>query len=334
MRALNYAANGGLIALVVCTLAFNALTVDSDISQGWTALEILRNAPQDNWAAYESSLETNPVLTKACISGLVYMLGDLSAQTYEGKGLDDLDRARTLRSGVAGFVGHGPLSHLWYLFCDDVFSGFDIPSIGIMSSEINETLLKVLVDQTLWSAFWNSIYYLLLGVMKLEDPRITIATIRDTWFTLLKTGWKLWPFAHLLTYGVIPLEHRLLWVDFVEIVWVTILSFIGNTARSEKEKEAFAAVHKKEQAQELLTEAASLGVVGSGVLADVASKTVAPNVAVCPIGEGDFVEELVRGIQDESSVTFINEDGGKVTKNIKDVFSHPEPPSAEEFAKQ
>ncbi|KAA8539373.1 hypothetical protein F0562_026065 [Nyssa sinensis] len=37
-------------------------------------------------------------------------------------------------------------------------------------------------------------------------------------------GWKLWPFAHLITYGVIPVEQRLLWVDCVELVWVTILS--------------------------------------------------------------------------------------------------------------
>lgn len=41
---------------------------------------------------------------------------------------------------------------------------------------------------------------------------------------LLQAGWKLWPFAHLITYGVIPVEQRLLWVDCVELIWVTILS--------------------------------------------------------------------------------------------------------------
>lgn len=40
----------------------------------------------------------------------------------------------------------------------------------------------------------------------------------------LQAGWKLWPFAHLVTYGVIPVEQRLLWVDCVELIWVTILS--------------------------------------------------------------------------------------------------------------
>lgn len=46
-----------------------------------------------------------------------------------------------------------------------------------------------------------------------------------SWFSFLtQAGWKLWPFAHLITYGVIPVEQRLLWVDCVELIWVTILS--------------------------------------------------------------------------------------------------------------
>jgi protein Mpv17 len=44
----------------------------------------------------------------------------------------------------------------------------------------------------------------------------------------VQAGWKLWPFAHLVTYGLVPVEQRLLWVDCVEIVWVTILSMFAN----------------------------------------------------------------------------------------------------------
>jgi protein Mpv17 len=37
-------------------------------------------------------------------------------------------------------------------------------------------------------------------------------------------GLKLWPFAHIITYGIIPVEDRLLWVDAVEIIWVSIMA--------------------------------------------------------------------------------------------------------------
>ncbi|KAK2997004.1 hypothetical protein RJ639_025831 [Escallonia herrerae] len=45
---------------------------------------------------------------------------------------------------------------------------------------------------------------------------------------VILAGWKLWPFAHLITYGVVPVEQRLLWVDSVELIWVTILSTYSN----------------------------------------------------------------------------------------------------------
>ncbi|ONK61358.1 uncharacterized protein A4U43_C08F29050 [Asparagus officinalis] len=45
---------------------------------------------------------------------------------------------------------------------------------------------------------------------------------------IARAGWKLWPFVHLVTYGVILIEQRLLWVDCDELIWVTILSSYSN----------------------------------------------------------------------------------------------------------
>ena len=48
--------------------------------------------------------------------------------------------------------------------------------------------------------------------------------MKDTTIPLVVAGLKLWPLAHCVTYGLIPVENRLLWVDLVEIIWVTILA--------------------------------------------------------------------------------------------------------------
>ena len=58
---------------------------------------------------------------QGAISGVVYSLGDIIAQTYEGRGLE-WDRARILRSGLCGLLAHGPLSHLYYLGLDHTFA--------------------------------------------------------------------------------------------------------------------------------------------------------------------------------------------------------------------
>ncbi|GFP78808.1 pentatricopeptide repeat-containing protein at1g03560 mitochondrial [Phtheirospermum japonicum] len=89
-------------------------------------------------------------------------------------------------------------------------------------------LAKVAFDQSVWAAIWNSIYFVVLGFLRLESPVNIFDELKATFWPMLTAGWKLWPFAHLITYGVIPLEQRLLWVDCVELIWVTILSTYSN----------------------------------------------------------------------------------------------------------
>ncbi|KAM7498741.1 hypothetical protein LguiA_023155 [Lonicera macranthoides] len=219
----------GTIVLAAGTFAITKLlTIDQDYWHGWTLYEILRYAPLHNWIAYEEALKTNPVLAKMMISGVVYSLGDWIAQCYEGKPLFEFDRSRMFRSGLAGFTLHGSLSHYYYQFCEALFPFQDwwvVPA-------------KVVFDQTIWAATWNSIYYVFLGFLRLESPVSIFKELKATFVPMLTAGWKLWPFAHLITYGVVPVEQRLLWVDCVELIWVTILSTYSNEKSEARISEA------------------------------------------------------------------------------------------------
>ncbi|KAI4320748.1 hypothetical protein MLD38_034193 [Melastoma candidum] len=209
------------------------LTIDHDYWHGWTIYEILRYAPQHNWSAYEEALKANPVLAKMVISGVVYSLGDWIAQCFEGKPLFEFDRARMFRSGLVGFTLHGSLSHYYYEFCEALFPFQDwwvVPA-------------KVAFDQTAWAALWNSIYYTVVALLRFESPVAIYNELKATFWPMLTAGWKLWPFAHLITYGVIPVEQRLLWVDCVELVWVTILSTFSNEKSEARMTDALAEAH-------------------------------------------------------------------------------------------
>ncbi|XP_050206378.1 uncharacterized protein LOC126655990 isoform X1 [Mercurialis annua] len=204
------------------------LTIDHDYWHGWTLYEILRYVPEHNWIAYEQALKSNPVLAKMAISGIVYSIGDWIAQCYEGKPIFEFDRTRTFRSGLVGFTLHGSLSHYYYQFCEALFPFEDwwvVPA-------------KVAFDQTVWAAIWNSIYFVVLGFLRFESPANVFSELTATFWPMLTAGWKLWPFAHLITYGVVPLEQRLLWVDCVELIWVTILSTYSNEKSEVRTSEA------------------------------------------------------------------------------------------------
>ncbi|KAK4255471.1 hypothetical protein QN277_008470 [Acacia crassicarpa] len=204
------------------------LTIDHDYWHGWTFYEILRYAPEHNWIAYEQALQQNPVLSKMAISGIVYSIGDWIAQCYEGKSLFEFDRTRLFRSGLAGFTLHGSLSHYYYQLLEVIlpFQGWWVVPA------------KVAFDQTVWAAIWNSIYFVVLGLLRAESISNIYGELKSTFWPMLTAGWKLWPFAHLITYGVIPVEQRLLWVDCVELVWVTILSTYSNEKSEARISEA------------------------------------------------------------------------------------------------
>ncbi|KAJ8749206.1 hypothetical protein K2173_018679 [Erythroxylum novogranatense] len=213
-RSINATIVLGFGTLVITKL----LTIDHDYWHGWTLYEVIMYAPVHNWVAYEEALKENPVLAKMAISGIVYSIGDWIAQCYEGKSIFEFERMRMFRSGLVGFALHGSLSHYYYQLCEAL----------LPTKSWWVVLAKAAVDQTVWAAVWNSIYFVLLGFLRLESPANIFAELRRTFWPVLTAGWKLWPFAHLITYGVIPLEQRLLWVDCVELIWVTILSTYSN----------------------------------------------------------------------------------------------------------
>ena len=215
--------NAILNTAIIVAIAFGALNhitaIDTSIMRGWSLEETAIRIPSDIWNSYSSVLSTHPIQTKAVTSATVYTIGDLIAQRTEGSSISEIDLLRTLRSLLAGLIGHGPLSHIWYNVSDNLFT-----NVLHLPTNIWGTGVKIVIDQTTWGPIWNNTYILLLGIMKFQKPKDIGAEMKRTTIPLLKSGLKLWPLAHCVTYGLIPKENRLLWVDLVEIIWVTILA--------------------------------------------------------------------------------------------------------------
>jgi protein Mpv17 len=207
---INYAILFGMAAFILSKVAL----IDGNVSRGWTAAEVAQHMPMGVWNSYTSVLHQNPISTKAVTSASVYAIGDLIAQRTEGKSMGELDRMRALRSLLAGLIGHGPLSHLWYHLSENLFDNV------LHWTAWWSIIPKVALDQGFWGPIWNNTYLLLLGLMKLESLSTIWEDAKRTTIPLVVSGLKLWPLAHCVTYGLIPVENRLLWVDLVEILWL------------------------------------------------------------------------------------------------------------------
>jgi hypothetical protein len=111
--------NNLVLASIMAAVGMALIHIDASFPHdGVSNILRIKQVPMEAWNSYESILRESPIATKAATSATVYTIGDVLAQQTEGAGLGQLDRARILRSLLAGGIGHGPLSHFWYNFCD------------------------------------------------------------------------------------------------------------------------------------------------------------------------------------------------------------------------
>ncbi|CAM9531510.1 unnamed protein product [Ectocarpus fasciculatus] len=220
---LTFFLNAAVVFLFAAFAAFKLATVDGDIARGWTWYEVLLRVPGDNFYRYEATVSESPIITKALTSCVAYGLGDFTAQLFTGKTLEDMDLMRTARSATAGLLIHGPLCHFWielmqtYLDFDGAWWNF-IP--------------KVIADQTVWSVFLNAAYSTM--IMSLQGlPKDEVwGEVKSKAWPALTSSWRFWPLIHCCSFSnAIPKDLKLLFIDCMEIIWVTILSTVANGDR-------------------------------------------------------------------------------------------------------
>lgn len=90
---------------------------------------------------------------------------------------------------------------------------------------------KIAIDQTFYCFFYNMLYYVSTGMLKGHSLGRTLTDFKAAAWRLQKAGWRLWPFVGLITHTIIPTQHKVLFVDAVEVIWVTYLSLSANATR-------------------------------------------------------------------------------------------------------
>lgn len=260
-------------------------------------LETIARLPVDLVGMYEGLVQSNPIFYKACTSGIAYALGDFISQVYQGKTLETVDLPRSARSGAAGFIAHGPLCHYWLLFME-TFLDFG----GAWWA----TGIKVTADLTIWAPFLNCVYTFLISALAMRPFDETWRDVKVTAWPALRSCWRFWPFVHTVSFShAVPLDLKLLWVDAMEMVWVTILSKVANedkNAQLEKDPET-----KFEQVQdefyvdpsvgiELTRERENPGANLSFELPKKALEACWPLLVMWPVLYGGYQVEKIMGL--------------------------------------
>ena len=175
--------------------------------------------------AYEAAVIAHPVFAKACTSGIAYGLGDAISQLLLGKDMDNIDLARSCRSGIAGFVGHGPLCHYWLIFME-TYLDFGGAWWAVFP--------KIVADQTVWSYYLVCQYAAFIGILAGKPTAEVVRDVKVTAWPALRSSWRFWPYVHLISFShFMPMNFKLLFIDVLEVVWCCILSRVSNEGKDE-----------------------------------------------------------------------------------------------------
>mmetsp|Transcript_42703 Transcript_42703/g.103703 ORF Transcript_42703/g.103703 Transcript_42703/m.103703 type:complete len:137 (-) Transcript_42703:75-485(-) len=133
-----------------------------------------------------------------------------------------------MRASFAGFVSHGPQLHFWCLLLDRYVS-FGGTSWGLVA--------KIALDQTFFASYMNAAFCFIVELLQGRSLGDVVKKVRLSWWPSLKASWRFWPAAHAITFTFIPMHLRVLWVDILEIMWVTILSRCVSGTRAHQSAE-------------------------------------------------------------------------------------------------
>jgi len=101
------------------------------------------------------------------------------------------------------------------------------------------TGIKVTADLTVWSIFLNAAYSFIIGTLAFRPPGEVLKEVKATQWPALRSAWRFWPFVHTISFShAVPMDLKLLWVDVMEVVWVTILSKVANEDKNAQLQQA------------------------------------------------------------------------------------------------
>ncbi|GFQ98627.1 protein Mpv17 [Trichonephila clavata] len=166
----------------------------------------------------------HPWKTQLLTTGFLMATSDVIAQTaIEKKEVKDIEPLRVGRFAFLGSCFVAPILRTWYNVLEK--------TMGAVGRTVG--LRKMMVDQLLFTPCFLGCFLTVSGALQFQPWSVIKDKINKEYFEVLKTNYMLWPSAQLITFYVIPLQYRIIFVSFVALLWNTYLASQANQSYNE-----------------------------------------------------------------------------------------------------
>ncbi|XP_005107414.2 protein Mpv17 [Aplysia californica] len=167
------------------------------------------------WRGYLRLLEKFPLRTMASTTGTLMATGDCISQfAVEKKSTKEYDIVRTGRFFVFGFCVIGPMMRGWYFTLDKLYAGKNLAALKMMAT-----------DQLCGAPVFISVFICGMSVLRMESLDEIKAKFKRDFIPIMTNNYKVWPASQFINFYFLPLQHRVLFVNFIALGWNTYLAW-------------------------------------------------------------------------------------------------------------
>jgi len=168
---------------------------------------------------YRARLAARPLLTQSITTAVLFATGDVTAQQMvERRGVEKHDLARTGRMALYGGTVFGPAASTWFRFLQR--------RVRLRSANAT-TAARVACDQGLFAPTFIGVFLSSMAVLEGSSPR---EKLERNYASALRANYMIWPLVQAVNFSLVPLEHRLLFVNVVSIGWNCYLSWLNSSS--------------------------------------------------------------------------------------------------------
>lgn len=200
------------------------------------------------WAWYTGCLDAFPLYTKSLTSAVISLAGDGGAQFHEQRirarkvgrrvGLSNFryDRRRGLTNFADSALVCGPLLHYGYGLLESAIPVADAcgGGGGVALSPSRAAAAHVLIDDFVFDAIFIALMFVSTGIGEGYRPSQIARQCKRDYVPAVKAMWKASVFLMPLEFCLfrfLPLSLRVLGMNFIEIIWDALVSFMIHKRR-------------------------------------------------------------------------------------------------------
>ncbi|KAK7358327.1 hypothetical protein VNO77_00254 [Canavalia gladiata] len=187
------------------------------------------------WNWYQSCLSVHPVKTQVISSGILWGVGDLTAQyithsaakkrlqlSSDSEAKFIINWRRMAVTSMFGFSFVGPVGHFWYEGLDK----FIRLRLKLMPKSVRSVATKVAMDGLIFGPLHLFVFFTYMGLCAGKNlPRIK-EDLKKNYVPALILEGGVWPIVQFFNFSYVPVKYQLLYVNLFCLLDSAFLSWL------------------------------------------------------------------------------------------------------------